>query len=302
MNGPEGLDWSDLQALLAVARAGSFSAAAREGGASQPTLTLRIAGLEARLGAVLMERGAAGIRLTDAGREAMVRAEAMEDAAARLSLSAARRGRGRGVTGVVRITASRIVTTYLLPPLIADLLDAEPGLEIELVASDQTSNLLRREADIALRMYRPTQADLVARKVGMLAIGLYAAPAYLDRHGTPETPEDLSRHRLLGYDRSDLVRRGFAAAGLPQPREAFRLRTDDQVAYWEAVAAGAGIGGGQVAVAARDARVRRVLPQAPIPPLELWIAAHAELRASARVRRVFDHLAEGLGRVVAAAG
>ena len=299
MNGLGGLDWSDLQALLAVARAGSFSAAARAGegagGPSQPTLTRRVAALEARLGAVLMERGAAGIRLTDAGREAAAMAEAMETAAARLVRAAD--GRAQGVSGVVRLTASKVVATYLLPRMLAELLEAEPALEIELVASDETSNLLRREADIALRMYRPTQSDLVARKVSDQRMGLFAAHAYLERQGVPERPEDLARHLVLDFDRSPLVREGMAAAGFPLSRQVYRLRTDDQVAYWEAIAAGVGIGAGQVAVGARDARVRRVLPEARIEPLPLWLAAHADLLGSERVRRVFDHLADRFGRM-----
>ncbi|SFI96015.1 LysR family transcriptional regulator [Albimonas pacifica] len=289
------LDWAELQALLAVARAGSLSAAARAGGLSQPTLSRRLAALEGRLGERLMERGAGGVRLTDAGREALARAEEMEAAAHRLSRAAA--GRARGVSGVVRVTASRVVATYLLPGPLAELLEAEPALEIELVASDASANLLRREADIAVRMYRPAQADLVTRKVSEMALGLFASPAYLARHGAPRTVADLAAHRVVGFDRSDLIVEGFAKAGFPLPRRFFRLRTDDQVAYWEAVAAGAGIGAGQKPVAARDPRVTPVLPEAELGALPVWLTAHADLRGSARVRRVFDHLAESLPRL-----
>ncbi|MGM0584541.1 MAG: LysR family transcriptional regulator, partial [Pseudomonadota bacterium] len=296
----DSVDWADLQALLAVARAGSLSAAAREGGVSQPTLSRRIAALEGRLGATLFVRGAGGVRLTDAGREALAQAEAMEAAAARLSVSAA--GRAQGLRGVVRVSASRYVAAYLLPGLLAELLEAEPGLEIEVSASDETSNLLLREADVALRMYRPTQDDVIARKAGELALGLFASDAYAARHGLPETPEEMRAHRVLGYDRSDLVVEGFAAAGLPVPTRFFRLRTDDQVVYWEAVRAGAGIGVGQVAVAAQQPGLRRVLPGLGIGALPVWVAAHSELRASARVRRVFDALAEGMGRLSRAGG
>lgn len=288
----DGLDWSELQALLAVARAGSLSAAARAGGTSQPTLSRRLAALEGRLGAVLMERGAAGVRLTDAGREAVARAEEMEAAAARLARAA--EGRARGVAGVVRVTASRIVATYLLPGPLAALLEAEPALEIELVASDETSNLLRREADVAIRMYRPAQADLLARKAAELELGLFATPDYLARHGTPRAVEDLARHRVVGFDRSDLVLEGFSRAGVGVPRRFFRLRTDDQPAYWEATAAGAGVGAGQLAVAAGDGRVVRVLEGVELGALPVWMAAHADLRGSDRVRRVFDHLGEAL--------
>ncbi|MDF2234644.1 LysR family transcriptional regulator [Albimonas sp. CAU 1670] len=289
------LDWSELQALLSVARAGSLSAAARGGPLSQPTLSRRLAALEGRLGEVLMERGAAGVRPTDAGREALARAEEMEAAAARLSRAA--EGRASGVSGTVRVTASRIVATYLLPGAVAELMEAEPALEIELVASDDTANLLRREADVAVRMYRPGQADLVARKVAEMRLGLFASHGYLARHGEPRTMEELARHRVVGFDRSELMLDGFAKAGMPVPRRFFRLRTDDQVAYWQAVAAGAGIGAGQTAVAALEPRVRQVLAGAELGSLPVWLAAHADLRGSARVRRVFDHLAEALPRL-----
>ncbi len=287
MNGLE--NWANVRAFLAVARAGSLTAAAAEAGMSQPTLSRRIAALEAALGGVLFTRGVGGARLTELGAGILGHAEAMEAAAARLSLAVA--GREEAVAGTVRITASRVVATFHLPEILTALQAEEPGLQIELVASDATDNLLLREADIALRMYRPTQADVIARHVGDFTLGLYAARAYVDRRGAPADSSDLKRHRFVGYDRSDLILRGFADAGFTVARDFFAFRTDDQIVYWRAVVAGAGVGATQTRVGDAEPAVVRVLPDLPLPTMPLWLAAHAELRASRRVRRVYDHLA-----------
>ncbi|MEO0681497.1 MAG: LysR family transcriptional regulator [Pseudomonadota bacterium] len=295
------LDWSQLQALLAVARAGSLTAAAREGALSQPTLSRRLAALETRLGATLLHRGPGGALLTDAGREAAARAEEMEAAAARLDLTAAARdGRAApGVSGTVRLAASRVAATFLLPPILAELTEAHAALEIELAPADETADLLRREADLAVRMYRPAQDDLIARKVARLPMGLFAAPAYLARHGRPQALRDLLDHRVVGYDRTDLIRAGFARFGHPVPRRFFRLRTDDQVAYWGLVTAGAGIGVAPLPVGEADPRVERLLAGPPVAELPVWLAAHAGLRASARVSAVWEALAARLPQICA---
>ena len=165
---------------------------------------------------------------------------------------------------------------------------------LELVASDATDNLLQREADIAIRMYRPDHPDVIARKVGAVRLGTYGATAYLDRRGRPRNMQDLMDHDVVGYDRSDQILRGFAAAGHPVDRHFFAVRCDDQVAYWRLVVAGAGIGFSQVRVGDAEPKVERVLPDFPIPELPVWLAAHEELRTNQRVRRVFDFLADGL--------
>lgn len=179
----------------------------------------------------------------------LAHAEAMDEAAARIALAA--HAGGARLTGVVRVAASRIVAQHHLPGILAPLMEAEPGLEIEIAGSDSLDDLARREADIAVRMVRPEQPELVARRIGGFALGLFAHADYLARHGTPRTPEELLRHRLVGYDRSDLMRRGFRQMGMDPPRGAFRLRTDDQPAAWAAAAAGAGITPMQCAVAPR---------------------------------------------------
>jgi DNA-binding transcriptional LysR family regulator len=203
-------------------------------------------------------------------------------------------------TGVVRITASHVAAAYLLPRVLAQLAQAEPGLEIEVVPSNAISNLLRREADIAVRMVRPDQGSLVARKLGDVAITAAAHERYLAQAGTPSEPQDLLQHRLIGYDRDDTMLRGFAQMGFAVKREQFALRTDDHIAYGRLVAAGAGIGFiARYNVQAMPG-VQAVLPTLRIPPLPCWLAVHREIRSNARVRRVYDFLAGALPEVLTA--
>jgi DNA-binding transcriptional LysR family regulator len=282
-------DWSLLRSFLSVAETGSLSAAARALGLTQPTLGRHIAELEARLGTPLFTRQTRGLAPTEAALTLLPAAQEMRDAAARLTLLAA--GRQESLSGTVRLTASRIVSNYLLPPMLARLRQAEPGIEIELVPSDTSENLLFREADIALRMYRPTQDGVVTRHLADLPMALYAAPAYLDRKGRPQSVDDLRGHDMIGFDRSDLMTRMMAALGVAIPASALAVRTDDQVVYWSLVRAGCGIGGGQRQVGDPDDAVERVAPFLPLPSLPVWLTAPEALRQNARVRRVMEHLA-----------
>jgi len=280
-----------------VLEAGSVMAGARRLGARQPTLSRHVAELEAQLGVPLFERTGRGVVPTAAARAIAEAARDMESGALALGrrLQALRDVRG----GTVRITTSAVAASYLLPPVLVKLQEAEPEIEIELVASNALTNLLRREADIAVRMIRPAQASLVARKLADLPIVACAHRAYLRAHGTPRAPQELLAHRLVGYDRDDTILRGFAASGLPIGRESFAMRTDDQVAYGRLIAAGAGIG-----FAARyNLRAWRgvvaILPELKIAPLPCWLAVHREIRSNPVVRRVYDFLAAEIPRAVA---
>jgi DNA-binding transcriptional LysR family regulator len=296
--GAEGFDWALVQSFLAVLDAGSVMGAARQLRARQPTLSRHVAELEAQLGAPLFERTGRGVTPTAA-------ALAIADAARQMQIGAERLGRTLAVrrnatTGSVRVTTSEVAATWLLPPLLATLCAEEPGLQIELVASNALSNLLRREADIAVRMVRPAQGSLIARKLGDIAIVAAAHESYLARAGTPREPAELLQHCLIGYDRDDLVLRGFAALGLAVTREQFRLRTDDQVAYGQLVASGAGIGFVAAYTLAQWPGVRPLLPMLKVPPLPCWLAVHREIRGNRVVRRVYDFLAQALPAAIAA--
>lgn len=285
-------DWALVKSFLAVLDAGSLMGAARRTGALQPTLSRHITEFEAQLGAPLFERTGRGVSPTPAALAIADAARQMQAGAETLSRTLA--GQRDQTAGVVRLTTSMVAAAYLLPPVIATLRREEPGIVIELVASNQLTNLLRREADIAVRMVRPVQSSLVARKIGSVGIGAYAHERYLQQAGTPQAPADLARHALLGYATDDVIERGFAAMGVALRRENFAIRTDDQVAYGMLIAQGAGIGFVAHYNAPHWPGVRRVLPQLPIPSLPCWLAVHREIRSSKVVRRVYDFLADAL--------
>ena len=293
-------DWSQIQSFAAVAEHGSRSAAARAQGSSQPTLSRHIAQLEATLGTRLFERKSGGMILTDDGADLLAHATTMADAAARFDTH--RDGHGKDVAGTVRLTASHVVANFILPPILCQLHNTYPGLQIEVLASDTTENLLRREADIALRMYRPTQADVIAKHVADLPLGAYAAPRYIDRHGAPETLDDFAHHSTIGYDRSPLIIDGFAKRGVKVGRDFFAFRSDDQVLCWHMVVAGFGIGFGQRRVADADPRVVRISGDADVGTMPLWLTAHSDLRRIPRIRRVYDWLALHLAKQATGTG
>ena len=285
-------DWRLIQSFLAVLEHGSLLGAARALQSSQPTMGRHIADLEAQLGVVLFERTGRGLQPTATALRLATSARAMEAGALQLAhgVSSAQ----MGVRGSVRITASQPVACLLLPPLLLQMRQALPDIQVELVASNDVTNLLRREADIALRMVRPDQSSLVARRIGTVALGAFAHRDYLRRRGVPRQPTDLLAHELVGNDRNEDILRGFAALGYPVGREQFAFRTDDLMAYWQAVRAGLGIGFVAHYMARTDPEVQPVLPMLKPPPLPIWLTVHREIRTSARIRAVYDFLAEAV--------
>ena len=294
------MDWNLIKTFLAVAEEGTLLAASRSLRLSQPTTGRHIDELEASCGVTLFTRGRSGMVLTEAGLSLLDEARAMAAEADRFSLKVA--GRTATATGAVRITASDIVSTYILPPLLAALKDHEPGIDIELVPTNAVANLLARDADIAVRMVRPTQNDLIAVKANDMAMGTHAHESYLAKIGEPRGVEDLARHRLIGYDRDPMILNAMSAMGIPGNRSLFTFRTDDQVAYWELIKAGAGVGFGALWLGRAAPGVRRVLPGLKIPPLPMWLTSHQELRTSLKIRRTMDFLKEALSALPLAAG
>jgi DNA-binding transcriptional LysR family regulator len=284
-------DWSLYRSFLSVLRTGSLSGAAREEGLTQPTVGRHIHSLEQALGVSLFTRSQHGLTPTQAALELRPYAESLEATAAALVRAAVGRS---GTSGTVRVTASEVVGAEVLPPLLSKVHEAHPELVIELVLSNRTEDLLRREADIAVRMVRPTQQALVVRHVGDIELGLYARQDYLERRGAPASLEALRQHTLIGFDHENAFIRSVRARGFPLERAMFALRTDSDLAQLAALRAGFGIGVCQVPLARRSPDLARLLPQAFSLELEVWIAMHADLRSSARCRVVADALAQGL--------
>jgi DNA-binding transcriptional LysR family regulator len=291
--------WDLFETFLAVFHGGSLSAAARQLQTAQPTVRRRIEALEHSLGLTLFTRSPAGLVPTDAAHKVLSYAEAMAamaDAGVR-----AVSGADSAPAGTVRITCSEIIGTEVLPPLLAPLLAQHPALEIELVATNAVEDMLRRDADIAVRMARPTQSGLVARRVGMIAIGLFASEIYLAGRGVPRSVQDLFSHTLIGRDRDDTLDRALLEIA-PGEALGFGFRSDGDLVQLAAVRAGIGIGVCQIALAASNSRLQRVLPEIGFE-LEVWLVMHEDLRGTARVRLLFDHMAEALaGYAKAGAG
>ncbi|MEM6677978.1 MAG: LysR family transcriptional regulator [Pseudomonadota bacterium] len=285
-------DWNQAKAFLATAETGSLSAAARALGLSQPTLSRQVAALEADLGVALFERIGRSLSLTGSGLELVDHVRAMGEAAGRVSLAAA--GRSDAIEGRVAISASDVVAVHQLPPILARLRASAPGIEIEVVAANEISDLQRREADIAIRHVRPEQPDLVARLVRETTAHLYAATSYLEAHGRPATPADLRDATFIYPGRSEPIIAALEGLGVSVSRTQFRLSSQSGVVYWEMVRRGLGMGLMSRDVAATSPEVEQVLPDLAPIPMPVWLVTHQELRTSRRIRLVFDLLAEAI--------
>ncbi|KAG9608345.1 hypothetical protein KCV01_g4511, partial [Aureobasidium melanogenum] len=272
-------------------REGSLSAAARALGMTQPSLGRHVRELEDSLGVPLFARGPQGLAPTDAARELLPHAESM--AAAVASMWRAASGAKDESRGVVRITASEVMGTEVLPRLLVPFRRAHPGIVIELSTTDRMANLLRRDADIAVRNTPPSQDALVARHACRVPMGFFAHPDYLDVAGRPRRLEDLREHTMIGYDEERPHIRALRPAGLPYAREDFSFRTDNDLAAIAAMRAGYGIGICQAPLGRRYG-MERLFPRLVDIPLDTWVVTHEDLRASRRVRAVFDHLAQAL--------
>lgn len=286
------VDWTLVRSFLTTVETGSLSAAARHLGLTQPTLGRHIQELEQELGVVLFTRSQRGLEPTPAAEDLLDAARTMREAAEGFERIAT--GKAEAVAGTVRITASEMVATYLLPSLLLPIRRELPDIAFEVEASNTVGNLVRRDADLAIRMIRPEQPDLVARRVNRMSIGLFGASSYLDRRGRPSRPDDLRHHDLIGHDRSDMLIRGFSAGGMALQRTDFVLRSDSHPVGWSMVAAGLGLGFGPVWLGATTPGLERVLPSLPVPSLEMWLVSHREVVTSRRLRLVTDRLGEAL--------
>ena len=290
------IGWELYRSFLGVLNHGSLSAAARALGVAQPTIGRHVAALEKSLGLTLFTRSQTGFLPTEAGQSLRVYAESLQSTVAALERAAA--SQGIGVSGSVRITASDVIGVEVLPPIVAGLRDRYPDLAVELVLTDRVQDLVRREADIAVRMMRPRQELLVARRVGQIVAGLHAHQDYLSRRGTPKNLADLANHALIGFDVTTPFILSAGKTFSAWRRESFAMRTDNNLAQLALIRSGAGIGVCQTAIARRDDKIVRILPKQVALPLETWITMHQDLRSSPRCRVTFDALVEGLEQYI----
>lgn len=285
-------DWNQARAFLVTAREGSYSAAALALGVAQPTIGRQVAALEAELGVVLFERVGRGLALTAAGLELAEHVGAMGDAA--MAVSRAATGQSTSLEGIVCITASEAISALLLPPVLAQIRAEHPGIELELVVSNEARDLRRREADIAVRNFRPTDPELIAIKVRDSQARLYAAPSYLARLPRPLDVEALVRAEFFAFDRTNLMIDGFKALGLHLTHQNFPVVTSNHLVQWALAKQGMGVVVMMEEIGDQEPALVRVLPEFPAIPVPIWLTSHRELRTSRRHRVVFDLLSEGL--------
>jgi DNA-binding transcriptional LysR family regulator len=286
------VDWGYWRSFLAVMREESLSGAARALALTQPTVGRHVDALEDALGAALFTRSRGGLRPTALAFSLLPHAEAMAAAADNLARTAS--GEQGEARGTVRLAASVTVGTFVLPPILARFRTRFPQITIELALSNRNENLLRGEADIAVRMERPRQEAIVARHAGAVRIGLYAHRDYIRAHGMPADAGELLAHPIIGIDRDEALLAGTRLGGQPLTREMFAFRCDSDAAQMMALEAGFGIGGCQMGLAAERPHLVRVLPDAFEFGYEMWVAMHEDLRQTRRVRVLFDHLVEAL--------
>ena len=288
-------DWNRARAFLVTAEEGSLSAAARALGMAQPTLGRQVDALEDELGVVLFERVGRGFTLTPSGLELLDHVRAMGDAANRVSLSAA--GNSQSIEGTVRISASEAHAAILLPPILVKLRQSHPGIWLEIIASSTSSDLLRREADVAIRNYQPTEPDLIARKLRDIPARLYATPALIARLGNPKLPDDLRDAQFINIDRTGIFAKGLNALGLNLAERNFPILAENYLVMWEMVKQGLGIGIQDGVIGDKELLVRRVLPDLKPLIFSMWLVTHREVNTSRRIRVVFDLMVEELSRV-----
>jgi DNA-binding transcriptional LysR family regulator len=288
----QNIDWALWRSFLAILRESSLSGAARALDVAHPTVRRHLDELEAGVGAPLFVRSPSGLVATDLALSLREAAQTMESAAYLLLRTAS--ADASTVAGTVRIAASEIIGVEVLPPILSALKSRHPGLSFELTLSNIVEDVLRHDADIAVRMTRPVQEGLLARKIGIIPLGLYALESWIARHGEPVSLVDLiASGFLIGYDRDPGIIRALAARGFHATPSDFGFRSDSDLAQLAALRAGIGVGLCQQSIAARDPKLRQVLP-AFTHALEIWLVTHPNLRNVHRVRATMDGLASGL--------
>lgn len=286
------IDWNHMRAFLATAQGGSLSAAAQALGLTQPTLSRQIAALEAQLDLMLFERVGRGLQLTDAGAEMLTHVSAMGNAADRAAMAAV--AQTRSVEGLVRVTVSEMMAIHYVPQALQRIRARAPRLRVEVVATDDISDLMRREADIAIRHVRPDQPDLVAKLIRQAYANFYATTAYLDRRTRPRTEADLAQHDFVSMGDAARTLPHMHALGLPVQIENFRFGATSGAVAWAMACAGLGLIAIEDRMANLVPQLEHVLPKRPPIEFPIWLATHREIHTSPRIRLVFDILAEVL--------
>jgi DNA-binding transcriptional LysR family regulator len=294
MSSNSSFDWNQARAFLVTAEEGSFSAAARTLGLTQPTLGRQVAALEAALDMVLFERIGRKLDLTPAGKDLLEHMRAMGDAANRASLAAS--GRSETIAGDVLVSVTDIFAQYVMPQIVADLRRIAPQIRIRLIAENALSDLQRREADIAVRHVVPTQPELISRKVREAHGRLYASQTFINRYGPFTKPEDIRDVAYICIAEEEEMIPFLQNWGLPIETQNFKVIGDNGTAGWEMARQGLGLMPMMDDLVPMFPEMKLVLPQLDPVPIPYWLTTHRELHSSKRIRLVYDRIAEILSQ------
>ena len=287
-------DWNRARAFLVTAQEGSLSAAGRVLNMAQPTIGRQITALEKELGVILFERVGRGLQLTPNGATLLEFVERMGQSANALSMAAY--GQSQSIEGSITISASDTYAANVLPAIIAKLHVQQPAIKVEILTTNSASNLLKREADIAIRSFCPTEPELIAKKIRDVPARLYATAQYLSAIGNPKTIADLSKAEFIAIDKHESLMKGLNAVGFKLSADNFPIMTENFLVMWEMVKQSIGIGILDSFIAEKEPTIVSVLPDMPPLIFPLWLVAHRELNTSRRIRVVFDLLAKELGK------
>ncbi len=285
-------DWNQARAFLVTAEEGSLSAAARALGLTQPTLGRQVTALEDELGVTLFQRAGRSLSLTQSGVELLDHFRSMGEAARRISLTAS--GQSQEIEGHVSITATNNMATFHLPAVLQQIRETAPGIEIEIIASNDVRDLTRREADIAIRHGRPKQPDLIAKLIRETSGRLYASKNYLNKIGRPKTPDELSEADFIGFEHPERLIPMLNSLGLSLTRSNFKLSSASGTVIRALVMQGLGVSVMTREDAELTPGIELALPALDPIPIPVWLVTHRELHTSRRIRLVFDMLAEAL--------
>lgn len=289
-------DWNHLRAFHATAESGSLSAAARRIGLTQPTLSRQVAALEGSLGVVLFERVGRRLVLSQTGAELFERLRVMADAADLVTLTAS--GRAQEICGKVSISATDTYSAYILPEIIERIRSEAPKITVAVVATNDLSNLHRRDADVAIRHVAPDRPGLTGLHIGDTHAHFYASDSWVAQNEMPSLPAELADMGLIALDDTVRFSEYLRAIGIPVDPADFTLAANSSVVVWEMVKRGMGVAPMLREIADRTPGVTRLLPDMPPISVPVWLVTHAEMQLSPRIRLVQGILAEELGSII----
>jgi DNA-binding transcriptional LysR family regulator len=284
-------NWQWWQYFLTISEQGSLSKAANELGVSQPTLSRQLLAMESQLGQTLFDRSTQGLKLTSFGQGLLEECQHMQVSALRLQRLAD--GQSHILSGRIRLSANELIALYYLPNILPEFLDTYPQLSVEVEVSNRASSLDKRDADVAIRMFPPTQLDLIARHLFDLPLGFYASQEYVEKYGYPKSLEELFKHRLLGYDRDKQFEDGAQKMGWDVKNEDFKFRTDFMPMHLEMAKRAGGIVGTHKALCERNDMIF-IDAGIDLPSLPIFLVCHRDVQHNKRIRVMVDFLAEHL--------